>query len=272
MRTEKSSYERYGSADERYGRLSTGALPDDLYQVLSEASLTPSTPLQTAVLREGDVANSQALRAFGKWNHYFSELVASGPAGARTIVKNLIAAEAQGLVELDRTTAQIGLLPITSEQVIKLSKSETLLHIGLIRKDGENWDNLTQLKSIGIFGDVRANSLIYLMRPGAPTLINLHAGRVVTIEVDVPTLCKYRSIYIDPEMLNGYEPGERVGDAWVVPGGIPWEAIKCFGPWRFEPRQQTERVKESPRRVSDNLKCLDWPFRLLLAVMCYFGY
>ncbi len=101
-----------------------------------------------------------------------------------------------------------------------------LIHRGIVKN--KNFNNIHSLCENRIFGDIRQNMPTYiapLSKSAIPTKNLFTPRQNVTLLINKKTLAGLRKIYSDPEMMFLVIPGDVLGVAYFVLGGIPEIAI-----------------------------------------------
>lgn len=130
-------------------------------------------------------------------------------------------AQKQGAVRIDGNQAYF--LAISP----KCNPYDYLVHRGAIRNGS---DNLENLKRLGVFGNPDPESPTYLQTPGECIARNGNPSEEesITLFVDIQRLLRQRSLFIDPETIDGSAPEARMWNSYFVLGGIPARAITSF--------------------------------------------
>lgn len=100
------------------------------------------------------------------------------------------------------------------------------IHRGIVKN--KKFNNIDALCENKIFGDLRPNMPTYIApisNSAIPTKNIFDTRQDVVLLIDKKTLTGLRKIYTDPEMLFLVIPGDKLGAAYFVLGGIPEIAI-----------------------------------------------
>ncbi len=133
-------------------------------------------------------------------------------------------------VELDE---RVKLMPVEPDTNLDWIDTNDLIHRGIISGGNEvKFDNKENLRKYGVFGSPPITFPTYLMsRKSNVAFYGGNPGEQVIVVVDKPELLKRRSVFLDPESIylhNNRWTRDKIGESFIIFGGIPKEAIKGF--------------------------------------------
>ena len=126
-------------------------------------------------------------------------------------------------VKYDKKLKEVFLSPINQTII----PDEYLIHIGTVKN--RKFNNIDNLSKKGLFGDPRPKAATYLSplsKLTQPVLPIIGKGNRVMLLINKKALAKLRGIYIDPEVVVRVEYHDKIGNAFIVFGGIPEIAVQ----------------------------------------------
>lgn len=191
--------------------------PKYIYQLAEAIRRSPSGH----EVKIGQVGEDWPSRDIGR---VLESIRSAGDSGSRRHIEQVL--DFNQDLGLNITDDQVVLSPVDIVDVLDRRQFPLMLeHDGYVRSRGV--DNIAQVLRRGVFGNVSSERVTYVRVFGswvAPSAQYTSKDRAL-LYIDPVILSQYRSIFTDPEMFLKPFVTDKIGEGYVVLGGIPTRAI-----------------------------------------------